>query len=241
MLLLIKWLCAHLIGDFALQTTGFVQHKRRHKAASPFLYIHSIMHGVLIYVFTGWWQEWIIPVIVAVSHFLIDWWKVYRKDNARNFLIDQALHVLVILVLWIQVSSGWASVLPFLSAILEDKSVWVILLGYVAVIWPISFLLGFTTKRWRDQVADARFTNSRASLSEAGRWIGIFERILVLTFIVTDHYEGIGFLIAAKSILRFNDLKDNENRRETEYILIGTLMSFSASIFTGLVVKFLLA
>lgn len=240
MLLLIKWLCAHLIGDFALQTTRFVQHKRRHKAASPYLYIHSILHGVLIYVFTGWWEQWIIPVIVTVSHFLIDWWKVYQKDNARNFIIDQALHLLVLLVLWIQVSTGWASVLPFLSAILEDKTVWTILLGYAAVVWPISFLLGFATKRWRDQVADARLTNSKASLSEAGKWIGIFERALVLTFIITDHYEGIGFLIAAKSILRFNDLKDNENRRETEYILIGTLMSFSASIFIGLVVMLLL-
>lgn len=240
MFLLIKWLCAHLIGDFALQTTGFVQHKRRHKAASPFLYIHSITHGVLIYVFTGWWQQWTIPVIIAVSHFLIDWWKVYQKNNARNFLIDQALHLMVILVLWIQVSAGWGSVLPFLTAILENKTVWTILLGYAAVIWPVSFVLGFTTKRWRDQVTDARLTNGRTSLSEAGKWIGIFERILVLTFIVTDHYEGIGFLIAAKSILRFNDLKDNDNRRETEYILIGTLMSFTASIFIGLVVKLLL-
>ena len=78
---------------------------------------------------------------------------------------------------------------------------------------------------------------SSISLNEAGKWIGIFERILVFTFVITGHFEGIGFLIAAKSILRFNDIKGNEARKEAEYILIGTLMSFAMSIIVGLVVR----
>lgn len=240
MLLLIKWFCAHLIGDFALQTTKFIQHKRRHKASSVHLYLHSLIHGALIYLFTGSWEQWLIPVIVTVTHFLIDWWKLHQKDNAKNFIIDQALHLLVILLLWIQASGNWNAILPFIGNLWQNNAFWIVLLGYAAVIWPVAFLLGFATKRWRDEVADSRLTNSKTSLSEAGRWIGIFERALVLTFIITDHYEGIGFLIAAKSILRFNDLKEKDNRRETEYVLIGTLMSFSASIFIGLAVKLLL-
>ena len=51
MLLLIKWLCAHLLGDFALQTTRIVQHKRRRKAGSGYLYLHCLIHGALIYLF----------------------------------------------------------------------------------------------------------------------------------------------------------------------------------------------
>jgi hypothetical protein len=81
---------------------------------------------------------------------------------------------------------------------------------------------------------------SATSLSEAGKWIGIFERILVLTFVINNHFEGIGFLIAAKSILRFNDIKGDNMRKEAEYILIGTLMSFASSILIGIFVNLVL-
>lgn len=240
MLLLIKWLCAHVLGDFALQPSRFVQHKRRRKAASGYLYLHCFIHGALVYLFTGMWQQWLVPAIVTVTHFGIDFWKLHQKESASSFITDQLLHLAVLLVLWLQVTGSWTAVLPWLQALLNNEVFWVLLFGYAAVIWPTAFLLGFATRRWRNQVQDVRISNGKTSLSEAGKWIGIFERILILTFVVTEHYEGIGFLIAAKSILRFNDLKENDNRRETEYVLIGTLMSFSASIFTGLVVKYLL-
>ena len=37
---------------------------------------------------------------------------------------------------------------------------------------------------------------------------------------------GVGFLITAKSILRFGDVKESTQRKLTEYIIIGTFMSF---------------
>ena len=46
-----------------------------------------------------------------------------------------------------------------------------------------------------------------------------------------------GLLIAAKSVFRFNDLKESNNRKWTEYILIGTLLSFGLAILTGLLVR----
>jgi hypothetical protein len=47
-------------------------------------------------------------------------------------------------------------------------------------------------------------------------------------------WEGIGFLIAAKSIFRFGDIKESEGLKLTEYFMIGTLLSFGMAIFTGL-------
>ena len=38
---------------------------------------------------------------------------------------------------------------------------------------------------------------------------------------------GIGFLIAAKSILRFGEIKERKDRMFAEYVLIGTLLSFT--------------
>jgi hypothetical protein len=73
------------------------------------------------------------------------------------------------------------------------------------------------------------------SLPNAGKYIGIIERIFVLIFIVMEHWEGIGLLIAAKSVFRFNDLKESNSRKLTEYILIGTLLSFGFAILTGII------
>jgi cytochrome c biogenesis protein CcdA len=72
------------------------------------------------------------------------------------------------------------------------------------------------------------------SLPNAGKYIGIIERLFVLIFIVIGRWEVIGLLIAAKSVFRFNDLKERNNRKLTEYILIGTLVSFGLAILAGL-------
>jgi hypothetical protein len=72
------------------------------------------------------------------------------------------------------------------------------------------------------------------SLPNAGKYIGIIERLFVLVFILLGRWEAIGLLITAKSVFRFNDLKESNNRKLTEYILIGTLVSFGLAILAGL-------
>ena len=78
------------------------------------------------------------------------------------------------------------------------------------------------------------------SLQNAGNYIGILERLLIVCFILTHHFEAIGFLLAAKSIFRFGDLKEAKDRKLTEYVLIGTLLSFGIAIGVGLLLEFLL-
>jgi len=63
-----------------------------------------------------------------------------------------------------------------------------------------------------------------------GKIIGILERLLIFFFTVTGHYSSIGFILAAKGFTRFRDLDDHDF---AEYVLIGTLLSSSLSIFTG--------
>jgi hypothetical protein len=78
--------------------------------------------------------------------------------------------------------------------------------------------------------------SNEASLNNAGKYIGMLERIFVFTFVVTGNWEGIGFLLAAKSVFRFGDLKESKDRKLTEYILIGTLLSFGIAIAAGMLV-----
>ena len=62
----------------------------------------------------------------------------------------------------------------------------------------------------------------------------MLERIFVFIFIIMGRWEGIGFLLAAKSVFRYGDLSKAEDRKLTEYILMGTLMSFGLAILIGI-------
>jgi Protein of unknown function (DUF3307) len=235
MVTLFQWIFAHLLGDFVLQTRAMVRHKQRLKARSWVLYLHCAIHGILVYLFTPW-HLWIIPLLVMFTHYVIDLWKLNQPEGVTYFIIDQFLHLLVLFGLWCAfiAPSGW---LPknWIN-IMHSQAYWAIASGYLLVTFPMSLLLTSATQRWRREAEETGMRSS-ISLNEAGKWIGIFERLLVFTFVIVGHFEGIGFLIAAKSILRFNDIKGQEARKEAEYILIGTLMSFALSIMIGLIVR----
>jgi len=68
----------------------------------------------------------------------------------------------------------------------------------------------------------------------AGRIIGILERMLILFFVLVDQFTAIAFIIAAKGIARFKEL---DQREFAEYVLIGTLLSTTLAIVVGVVVK----
>lgn len=238
MLLLIKWFAAHLIGDFILQNKKMVLEKMRLKLTSKYLYLHSIIHGVLIYIISMNWRSWLPPLLITATHLIIDIWKLYQKNNLIFFFIDQLLHIICIIGIWAIYRTSIPITLAF-QHIQQSTSFWLLLMGYGIIIWPLSMMLGLATQKWRVQI-QAQSALNENSLAEAGRWIGIFERVMVFTFIMTNHFEGIGLLITAKSILRFNDIKGPAQRKETEYVLIGTLMSFCISIIIGLIFKYLI-
>jgi hypothetical protein len=64
-------------------------------------------------------------------------------------------------------------------------------------------------------------------------WIGYAERVLALTFMLLGTYEALGFLIAAKSLLRFQET----DTKRTEYVLIGTLLSFGVAVLLGVIIN----
>jgi hypothetical protein len=72
----------------------------------------------------------------------------------------------------------------------------------------------------------------------AGRVIGYYERLLIFLFVLADAPTAIGFLIAAKSVFRFGDLTDGESRKNAEYLIIGTLMSFAYALVVAYVTRY---
>lgn len=228
MILFIKLLLAHLLGDFFLQPGSWVRAKERKKIKAYQLYLHTVIHGLLVMLLVWDLQFWPWAVVLAVSHWLIDVYKIYiQKDHNKRvwFFADQGAHLAIILGLvyfsGVDLSIYWRE---------WGQTMWFAITAVVFLTVPASIIIKTIISKW-DPVPD---DNGTASLQEAGKYIGILERLFVFTFIISGRWEAIGFLVAAKSVFRFGDLRQSKDRKLTEYILIGTLLSFGLAILTGL-------
>lgn len=227
MVIFVKLLLAHLIGDFMLQPLKWVIHKEANKAKSKYLYLHVFLHFAL-YLLVLWdLSLWIIAVILSVSHLFIDLAKLYTdpwfKNKAGPFFIDQFLHIAALYV------CAYYAELPAHFISLVKHLNWPLILVVVFVTFPSAIIMGKLLEPMSEQI-----NTDHKSLPNAGKYIGIIERLFVLVFILLGRWDAIGLLITAKSVFRFNDLKESNSRKLTEYILIGTLVSFGLAILAGI-------
>ena len=228
---LIKLILAHLLTDFVFQPSRWIESRNKKHFQSVYLYLHGLITAVVALLLIGF-HYWWVALIILVTHILIDGWKSYRPIKTKYFLIDQCLHLMVILVCWYFIFLNKEDLIAACDIINTPKTL-IGITAYVFVSFPAGILIGQLTKKWREQIADA------PALGNAGKWIGIIERIVILTLVFNHQYEAIGLLIAAKSLLRFSEA--NRPEIKTEYLLIGTLISITIAILTGLVALKLLS
>ncbi|MCF6271816.1 MAG: DUF3307 domain-containing protein [Rhodobacteraceae bacterium] len=234
---LIALLFAHILADFLLQTGWMVAHKR-----NPLVLLgHIGIVAVLSYAALGFAGHWVV-LALAASHLFFDALKVYWPASGwRSFLLDQALHGAAILVVatqfpalfslgiwqdygmlgsppaWLaRIPDGWVAALPLLMLLSG---------GLVLATRGGGFFIGLFMKPLAPKAPEG--------LPRAGAIIGNLERALAFLFILSGQPQNIGFLLAAKSVLRFSSAK--EDRGVSEYVIIGTLMSFGwvIAIATG--------
>lgn len=226
---LAKLLTAHLLTDFGLQPTSWVEDRQQKHFASWKLYWHALITAGVAYILIGW-RYWVVALIILVTHLLIDGWKSYRPKGVGYFLADQFLHLAVIAGCW-WFSFPNADVLRKLAGEWSmDAHHWVLVAGFIFVTSPAGILIGQLTGEWSSKIDDAN-----DSLAHAGKWIGIAERIIVLILVLQNQYSAIGLLVTAKGIIRFSE-KDRQEIK-TEYLVIGTLLSIGTAIVTGLLIK----
>ena len=79
-----------------------------------------------------------------------------------------------------------------------------------------------------------KFTDT-ISIQNAGKLIGNCERIISLVQILNGQFEAVGFILAGKSILRYKE----SDTPKTEYVLIGTLLSFGIAIMIAVGIPFI--
>ena len=230
MILFIKLLLAHLLGDFLLQPNSWVADKEAKKHRSSRLFYHILIHGSLAWILIARFDFLIYAVLLAVIHGLIDLLKVYfQREKTKRiwFIADQLLHIGVLAVI-----AGLYSGIAIGKYEITNEF-WLLATTVYLLTFPGSIIIRNLISVWAPDT-----NNTKEDLESAGKYIGILERLFVFGFVVSGHFEAIGFLLAAKSIFRFGDLTQGKDRRLTEYVLIGTLLSFGFALLTGILYQY---
>ena len=234
MILFIKLFLAHLLGDFIWQPNKWVADKETKKHKSFYLYLHVLLHGILAAILVG--EISFIPyaAFIAITHGFIDFIKLnFQKKKTKRtwFVVDQIAHILILIAITLLYQNK--NMIHFWL----DDEFWILVTGIIFITKPTSIFIKTIISIWNPE---SQNSNQDNSLANAGNYIGILERLFIFCFILLGHFEAIGFLLAAKSIFRFGDLKEAKDRKLTEYVLIGTLISFGIAILVGQVVQALI-
>lgn len=212
-------LFAHVLADFVLQTGAMVKHKTK----PSIIALHTAIVLFTAQAATG---QVAAPELLALAaaHLAIDIFKTYGGFRSLTaFTLDQSAHFLTIIaVAWyapgLWADGAWSQHLWLIPSM-------VLLTGLIVTLSAGQYAVAMLMKPH-----SMRIRNN--GLRDGGRQIGLLERGLIFVFILTGHPIGVGFLIGAKSILRFGTA--SRDQRIAEYVIIGTLASFGWAILAAL-------
>lgn len=232
----LRLLLAHVVGDFLCQTDSYCLAKQENGVRSWHSYVHASIITLLSWLALGSWHYWWVALIVGVSHWLVDLLK--REDNFVTFAIDQFFHIAILLLVSIVfVNQGVLStscwdgylVMPIIATalvfIICSKPANIII-RHILEFYSVNSSLA-TDRAVENASGEDKYLRS-------GKLIGTVERWLILIFMLANQYEAIGFLIAAKSIIRYREGAVSK----TEYVLAGTLLSVLCAVLGGLTLKY---
>ncbi|PRY78900.1 uncharacterized protein DUF3307 [Yoonia maritima] len=224
---------AHVLADYVLQTNTMVETKDR----ALTLALHTLAVFVTAVIATGS-IDWRIATLAGI-HLLVDiaktvWIRKRDDDGINPYLLDQAAHLLTIIAIAAIAPTLWANGIwarEFGNGGLINATSWApkVMLLIAGAIYTTR-AGGFAVGKLMGPFAEGA---PKESLPAGGMMIGLLERGLIYLMFIAGQPAGIGFLIAAKSILRFDAASNNA---KAEYVIIGTLASFSWAIAISILI-----
>lgn len=252
--LMVRLLLAHIVGDFFLQWDGMCERKKMLYSCRgwSFQVLHALIYTAAIYLFVAEWTSWKLFCFVFFTHIIVDVAKsaidghVKASDQDEKkmevgdksflnsqklwfFLIDQLLHLCVLAIVYSVLTGG-----SWVTVSIDGQTIGVFALAYLLVLKPTAVFIKIFFNGFGE-------STDKKSLPLGGTYIGYLERIMIVSFILSGWLEGIGYLLAAKSVFRFGDLRNNKDLKRTEYILLGTFLSFTLAVLIGLLAHGLLS
>ena len=242
-------LLGHIIGDFYVQTDKIAEKK---KNSIKYMLIHCLIYtivmGISFYILCrGIVETLIILSSIFLSHFIIDLFKSkYDKKAAKYeymvFLIDQAIHIMVLL-LSVYIAKQQFGFQMKNELMINGMNVrnCIVVASAVLVCWkPAAIFVSLVFKIIPETIEQANQTmkvngNIETEGAKIGSWIGILEREIILMLGLMGQFGAIGFVLTAKSLARFKQL---ENKSFAEKYLVGTLLSAFIAIVCIVICKF---
>ena len=224
-------LFAHVLTDVVLQT-NWMAARKHHPGV---LLLHGVLVLLTAQIALGQFTAWPL-LVLALAHLMIDAVKTYGGfDSLTGFLTDQAAHLLSLLAVSLLIPTlwhggfwaNWPKIAPYLPALMA------LVAGALLATRAGGFATGLLMRG--HAVSD---DPEDQGLPGGGATIGHLERGLIYLLVLSGNLSGIGFLVAAKSILRFGTVSGD--RKATEYVIIGTLFSFGWALIVALLVQKLL-
>jgi len=231
---LLALITAHLIADFPLQNNWLLRLKKN----PPFLLLHVLLVALVAAALLGN-PAWTLLAILTATHLVMDAIKVHLcKDTLASFITDQLVHLAVIIGLasvypdafadgiWARLPSDWLA---------NYQAALCLIAGTILSLQTGAIIIKKATQPFLEQIG-----HDIEGLRHGGAFIGCLERGLVMLLILINQPAGVGFLITAKSILRFGDVKESHQRKLTEYVIIGTFLSFGWGLLVATITQFAL-
>ncbi|HIB48531.1 MAG TPA: DUF3307 domain-containing protein [Flavobacteriaceae bacterium] len=234
--LLLQFL-AHVLADYFFQTSAMAYQKNKLGFKSRLLPLHILIVFVCSWLLSFQIEFFVGAGIIAILHYIIDGFKAkvtaHKSFWKYAFFADQLLHLAVLVgVSW--VFSKHHGLAPLWENPFSTTQI-AIAIAYLCCLKPANIIIKEVFRSSQIDVAiaareKAEILDGADELPNAGKLIGILERTLALTFILIGQYQAVGFLIAAKSVLRYKDT----DTLKTEYVLIGTMLSFGIAVVLGI-------
>lgn len=226
--LLIFQLGAHLITDYHFQNQRYAEQKNAIGFKSSFLPWHALIAFLSSWILSFQVSFVYISLMIGMTHYVIDGLKMFlnrdKRWNPYAYFIDQFLHISIIVIGVILYSHAYTG--DLFTSRLSTKYL-LVALSFLACTKPANILIKQIFHLFEIKIVLGD------ELPNAGKLIGILERWLILIFVLSHYFEAIGFLIAAKSILRFK----NDDSVRSEYVLIGTMLSFGIALIFGVIIN----
>ncbi len=235
-ILLLSQFIAYVISNFIIVPSYYI-HESQTTLTNK--YSRSVVKVIVFFVFSfllSKRDDFVISSIalalmVGLVNLLFD-----KKDKPTSLLIAQLIQITVIFSV-VHLHNGFIKSYN-LTELLGDffhseNHLWYII-AYLLCLGPANVLIKLLLKT-QDLIPTK--SENEDSLLRAGRFIGNIERLITITLVFNNQYEAIGLFIAAKSLIRIKD----GDKATSEYVLVGTLLSFGIAIVIGLIVRKILA
>lgn len=233
---------AHVLADYFLQTQKMAYEKNSIGFKSRLLPLHVLIVFICSWVLSFQIEFFVGAGMIAIVHYFIDGFKAKANQHPKlwkyAFFIDQLLHVVVLVTVSL-FFEAYQGLQPLFEMPVSTSAV-AIVTAYLLCLRPANIFIKEVFRSSQINVAiaaqeKAEVLDGTDELPNAGKLIGILERVLTLTFILIGQYQAVGFLIAAKSILRYKDT----DTLKSEYVLIGTMLSFGIAVVLGILAGFI--